>query len=131
MSSNDLLSDLLARLRNAQTARLSSIKAPYSNLLANVLSVLKDEGYIRGFEARNEGNKKFLDIELKYHEGQPVIRSLKRVSKPGRRSYSAMKDITPVYNGMGVVILSTDRGVLSDNQARHHNVGGEVLCYVF
>ena len=131
MSMNDLLSDMLARIRNAQNAKLSSISCPFSNLLANVLEVLKREGFIRDWRALEDGNKRSLEIELKYHEGQPVMKLLKRVSSPGRRHYSSASDLQPVYNGLGMAILSTDQGVISDNDARIANVGGEVLCYVF
>ena len=131
MAMNDLLSDMLTRIRNGQSARLSHISCPFSKLLANVLNVLKHEGYIRDWSEVSEGNKRSLEIELKYHEGEPVIRQLKRVSKPGRRTYSAVSDLKSVYNGLGIAVLSTDRGVVSDNDARLQNLGGEVLCYVF
>ncbi len=131
MAINDLLSDMLTRIRNGQNARLSHISCPFSGLLANVLNVLKNEGYIREWREVAEGNKRSLEVELKYHEGEPVIKMVKRVSTPGRRHYSAVTDLKPVYNGLGVAILSTDRGVISDNDARLQNLGGEVLCYVF
>lgn len=131
MAMNDLLSDLLTRIRNGQQAKLAQIDAPYSGLSANVLEVLKREGYIRDWRATEDGNKKSLEIELKYHEGQPVIHELKRVSTPGRRQYTAVSKIKPFFNGLGVVILSTSKGVISDHEARQHNVGGEVLCAVF
>lgn len=131
MAMNDLLSDMLTRIRNGQNARLSHISCPFSKLLSNVLEVLKNEGFIRDWSEVSDGNKRSLEIQLKYHEGDPVIKMMKRVSKPGCREYSSVADFKPVYNGLGVAILSTDRGVLSDNDARVHNVGGEVLCYVF
>ncbi len=131
MAMNDLLSDMLTRIRNGQNARLSRISCPFSKLLSNVLEVLKNEGFIRDWEAVEEGNKRSLEIELKYYEGDPVIKTLKRVSTPGCRHYSSVDDLKPVHNGLGVAILSTDRGVISDNDARIHKVGGEVLCYVF
>jgi small subunit ribosomal protein S8 len=131
MAINDLLSDMLTRIRNGQNARLLRITCPFSKLLVNVLEVLKKEGYIREWQEHSEGNKRFLEIELKYHEGTPVIRMIKRVSTPGKRHYSSVSDLKSVYNGLGIAILSTDQGVISDNEARIANLGGEVLCYVF
>jgi small subunit ribosomal protein S8 len=128
----DPLGDMLTRIRNGQMAKKSSVTAPASRLRANVLEVLKREGYIRGYsfaEQRTGVNE--LTIELKYHEGQPVIRDISRVSKPGRRVYSRIKDLPKVSNGLGISILSTPRGVMSDAEARAANVGGEVLCQVF
>ncbi len=131
MSMTDPLGDLLTRIRNGQRAGMSIVLSPASNLRANVLSVLKDEGYIRDFE-RNEivVGKPELTIHLKYFEGAPVIREIKRVSKPGRRVYSGIRDLPRICNGLGIAILSTPRGVMSDSQARENNVGGEVLCSV-
>jgi small subunit ribosomal protein S8 len=123
---------MLTRIRNGQRARKQSVLAPASRLHARVLDVLKREGYIRGYneqEAR-PGVREFT-IELKYHEGEPVIREISRVSRPGRRVYSKIKDLPKVYNGLGVSILSTPRGVISDSEAREAHVGGEVLCKVF
>lgn len=131
MSVNDPLSDMLTRIRNGQQARLSRVSCPSSKLLRNVLGVLKDEGYIRDFSTQEEGGKASLIIDLKYHDGEPVIREVKRVSKPGRRMYAPMKDLPRVHNGLGLSVVSTSRGVLSDYQARQANVGGEVLCTVF
>ena len=128
----DPLGDMLTRIRNGQMAKKASVTAPASRLRANVLEVLKREGYIRGYsqmEARAGINE--LTIELKYHEGQPVIRRIARVSKPGRRVYSRIKDLPKVSNGLGISILSTPRGVMSDAEARAAKVGGEVLCQVF
>jgi len=132
MSMSDPLGDMLTRIRNGQRARKDSIVAPASKLRANVLEVFKREGYIRGYkqyEIRPGINE--LKIELKYHEGDPVIREIHRVSKPGRRVYSGIKDLSRVYNGLGISVLSTPRGVMSDAEARAANVGGEVLCQVF
>ncbi len=132
MSMSDPLGDMLTRIRNGQRARKESVLAPASKLRSNVLEVFKREGFIRGFsqyEVRPGVNE--IKIELKYHEGEPVIRELRRVSKPGRRVYSGIKDLPRVYNGLGISILSTPRGVLSDAEARAANVGGEVLCRVF
>lgn len=131
MSMNDLLSDMLTRIRNGQQAKLARITCPYSGLCANVLDVLKREGYIREWRALEDGNKKSLEIELKYHEGVAVIHKLKRISTSGRRQYTPIADLKPFFNGLGVVILSTAKGVLSDHEARQQNVGGEVLCAVF
>ena len=132
MSMSDPLGDMLTRIRNAQHAKLSVCTAPASNLRANVLDVLKREGFIRGFskEEVRPGIAQ-LRIELKYSEGQPVIKEINRVSRPGRRVYSKIKELPRVYSGLGVSILSTPRGVMSDVEARAANVGGEVLCRVF
>lgn len=132
MSFSDPLGDMLTRIRNGQKARKSSIISPASKLRENVLEVLKNEGYIRGYSKQeiSEGIGQ-LTIELKYYEDQPVIRSLDRVSKPGRRVYAKIKDLKPVNNGLGTIILSTPKGILSDGNARELNVGGEVLCNVF
>lgn len=132
MSVNDPLGDMLTRIRNAQMRGKSNVSTPASKLRAWVLDVLADEGYIRGYERKDTDNGQGeLVIELKYYEGTPVIRDVKRVSKPGRRVYMSIKDIQPVRNGLGVSILSTPKGVMSDAHARAANVGGEVLCTVF
>ncbi len=129
---SDPVGDLLTRIRNGQAARLSSVHSPASKLRVNLLEVLKREGYIRDYAiTEKDGGKSELNIELKYSEGQPVIREIKRVSKPGRRVYTQIKDVPRVYNGLGISILSTPRGVLSDREAREANVGGEILCRVF
>lgn len=132
MAINDPVGDMLTRIRNAQNRKLASVVTPASNLRANVLEVLQKEGYIRGFE-RHEISPGLAEIkiELKYHEGEPVIRTIKRISKPGRRVYSKIKDLPRPFNGLGIAVLSTPRGVMSDNEAREANVGGEVLCQVF
>ena len=133
MTMSDPLGDMLTRIRNGQKAGLPSVSSPASRLRANVLEVLKREGYIRGFSERAERNQGFneLRIELKYHEGQPVIRDIARVSKPGRRVYSKVTDLPRVFNGLGISILSTPKGVMTDHDARENNVGGEVLCQIF
>ncbi|MEK0085731.1 30S ribosomal protein S8 [Benzoatithermus flavus] len=132
MAMSDPLGDMLTRIRNGQMANKSAIKAPASKLRANVLEVLRREGYIRGYETVDLGGGKMeLNIQLKYHNGEPVIRELRRVSKPGRRIYAGVKELPKVYNGLGIAILSTPRGVLSDAEAREARVGGEVLCTVF
>jgi len=129
---NDPLGDMLTRIRNAQMRGKSTVKTPASKLRAWVLDVLADEGYIRGYEkSETENGQGELTISLKYFEGTPVIRDLKRVSKPGRRVYMGVKDIPSVRNGLGVSIVSTPKGVMSDAAARSANVGGEVLCTVF
>ncbi len=132
MSMSDPVGDMLTRIRNGQSARLDSITAPASRLRANVLDVLQREGFIRGFfEEELRPGIRELRIELKYDNGRPVIREIKRVSKPGRRVYSKIADLPKHYNGLGIAILSTPRGVMSDNEARAANVGGEVICKVF
>jgi len=126
------LGDMLTRIRNAQRARHSVCLAPASKLRANVLGVLKREGFIRGYEAEElRPGVAQLRIELKYNEGEPVIKEISRVSKPGRRVYAKIKELPRVYAGLGISILSTPRGVMSDAEARAANVGGEVLCRVF
>lgn len=132
MSMSDPLGDMLTRIRNGQRARMTSVKSPASRLRENVLSVLQSEGYIRGFETSEvRAGISEIRIELKYQEGEPVIRELSRVSTPGRRVYSAIRELPRVRNGLGVMILSTPKGVLSDADAREANVGGEILCRVF
>ena len=132
MSMTDPLGDMLTRIRNGQQAKKSTVMAPASKLRSNVLEVLKREGFIRGYtqEEVRPGITE-LTIELKYHDGAPVIREISRVSTPGCRVYSKIKDLSRVYNGLGISILSTPRGVMSDAEARGANVGGEVLCKVF
>ena len=132
MAISDPLGDMLTRIRNGQKAGKATIVSPASKQRANVLEVLKREGYIRGYQQSNgeSGGVEFR-IELKYHEGHPVIREISRVSRPGRRVYSKVAELPRVYNGLGISILSTPRGVMSDNEARAANVGGEVLCRVF
>ncbi len=128
----DPLADMLTRIRNGQQARKSAVLSPASKMRGSVLDVLKREGYIRGYsKAELDAGKPAFSIELKYQEGRPVIAELHRVSKPGRRVYSGIKDLPRYYGGLGISILSTPRGVLSDIEARQQNVGGEVLCRVF
>jgi small subunit ribosomal protein S8 len=132
MMMNDPIGDMLTRIRNAQMRGKSTVKTPASKLRAWVLDVLASEGYIRGYEkAETENGQGEITISLKYFEGEPVIRDLKRVSKPGRRVYMSVQDIPVVRNGLGVSIVSTPKGVMSDASARSANVGGEVLCTVF
>ena len=131
MPMTDPLGDMLTRIRNGQQARKDSILTPASKLRANVLDVLQREGYIRGYSEEVLAGQKGLRIELKYFEGQPAIQHLARVSKPGRRVYSASRELPRIRNGLGITIVSTPRGVLSDAEARDQNVGGEVLAEVF
>lgn len=132
MSMTDPLGDMLTRIRNGQRASKSTVIAPSSKFRCNVLEVLKREGYIRGFEEYDvRTGIKEVRIELKYHEGEPVIQEIKRVSTPGRRVYSKIKDLPTFYNGLGISVISTPQGVMSDAEARAANVGGEVLCRVF
>jgi len=129
---NDPLGDMLTRIRNAQMRRKNKVTTPGSRLRANVLDVLRAEGYIRDYSSTDFGNGRTeFEIELKYYEGEPVIRTIERVSKPGRRVYSAVSNMPRVANGLGITILSTPQGVMADHEAREKNVGGEVLCTVF
>ncbi len=129
---NDPLGDLLTRIRNGQSARLSAISSPSSKHRISVLELLKREGYIRDFSVTKKDNgANELSVELKYAEGQPAIKEISRVSRPGRRVYSKVTEVPRVYNGLGISILSTPRGVLSDREALEQNVGGELLCKVF
>jgi small subunit ribosomal protein S8 len=127
----DPLGDMLTRIRNGQQAKKDSVLTPASKLRANVLEVLKREGFIRGFSADESSKHPPLRIELKYFEGEPAIKHVARVSKPGRRIYSGSRELPTVRNGLGITIVSTPKGVLSDNEARAQNVGGEVLAEVF
>jgi len=129
---SDPLGDMLTRIRNGLTRRKNRISSPSSKLRANVCEVLKSEGYIRDYSTVEYDNgKSEIEIELKYYEGSPVIREISRISRPGLRVYSSVKNIPSVSNGLGISILSTPKGVMADHQARDENVGGEVLCRVF
>jgi small subunit ribosomal protein S8 len=129
---SDPLGDMLTRIRNAQLRRRGSVSTPGSRLRANVLDVLKSEGYIRDYSTVEFGNGRTeFEIELKYYEGEPVIRRISRVSKPGRRVYASVGAMPRVADGLGITILSTPQGVMADHEAREKNVGGEVLCQVF
>jgi len=128
----DPLADMLTRIRNALMRNKSNVVTPASKLRQRVLDVLESEGYIRGYaRVEQDGEFPVFEIELKYHEGTPVIKRLERISKPGRRVYSSVDDLPRVFNGLGVSILSTSKGVMSDVNAREENVGGEILCQVF
>lgn len=132
MSMNDPLGDMLTRIRNGQQAGKDIIECPYSRLQERVCEVLKDEGFIRGYTTEDRGNnKKSLMIQLKYAEGRGAIRQIDRVSKPGRRVYTNVKTMPRFFNGLGVLVVSTPQGVMTDYKARAANVGGEVLCQVF
>ncbi len=132
MAMNDPLGDLITRIRNAQMRRKSKISTPGSKLRARLLDVLQAEGYIRGYTSVDQGaGRTEFEIELKYFDGEPVIRKIERVSKPGRRVYSSVTNMPRVANGLGVTILSTPKGVMADHEARDKNVGGEVICQVF
>ncbi|HEX9646931.1 MAG TPA: 30S ribosomal protein S8 [Alphaproteobacteria bacterium] len=132
MTMSDPLGDMLTRIRNGQRVHKAIVRCPASRLRVNVLEVLRKEGYIRGFRRLDEeAVQPLLEIELKYQEGTPVIQEISRVSRPGQRVYSSIRDLARVYNGLGISILSTPRGVMSDADARAANVGGEVLCKVF
>ncbi len=132
MAINDPVGDLITRIRNAQMRRHSTLSVPASKLRGWVLDVLEAEGYIRGYSrVEREGDKPAFDVELKYFEGEPVIQKIRRISKPGRRVYSSVGDLPSVRNGLGISIVSTPKGVMSDAAARDANVGGEVLCEVY
>lgn len=132
MTMTDPLGDMLTRIRNAQMRKSSKVSTPGSTLRKHVLDVLQSEGYIRGYSTVDFDNgRSEFEIELKYYDGEPVIREIERVSRPGRRVYASVKAIPRVANGLGVSILSTPKGVMSDAEARDQNVGGEVLCRVF
>ena len=132
MLMNDPLGDMLTRIRNAQMRKRGKVSTPGSKLRARVLEVLQQEGYIRGYSTTEYGNGRTeFEIELKYFDGEPVIRSIERVSKPGRRVYASVDAMPRVADGLGITILSTPKGVMADHAARESNVGGEVLCKVF
>jgi small subunit ribosomal protein S8 len=132
MSMTDPIADMITRIRNGQRANKSSVSTPASRLRGAVLDVLESEGYIRGYtKGESESGKPTFEVELKYSEGKPVIVDIQRISKPGRRVYSGVGDLPRIMNGLGISIVSTPRGVMSDIEARKQNVGGEVLCRVF
>jgi len=132
MSLNDPIGDLITRIRNAQMRNKSKVSSPGSKLRESVLEVLKSEGYIRGYASvEHTSGRSELEIELKYFDGEPVIREIARVSKPGRRVYASVKNLPRINNGLGISIVSTPKGIMADHEARDQNVGGEVLCTVF
>jgi len=132
MTMTDPLGDMLTRIRNGHNAKKATVESPMSKLRAAVLEVLKKEGFIRGFAIKKNDNKKnILIIELKYFEGKPAIKEIKRASRPGLRLYSSMKEMPLNYGGLGISIVSTSKGLMSDHEARNANIGGEILCSVF
>ena len=132
MTLTDPIGDMFSRIRNGQMRSLNSIDIPSSNFRMNILKILKEEGYIKDYYIeKTENNKVSLKINLKYYEGNPVIKEIKRISKPGRRVYSRASSISKVMNGLGLAILSTPKGVMSDTEARKNNIGGEIICRVF
>jgi len=132
MAVNDPIGDMIARIRNAQLRNKSKVSMPGSKLRERVLEVLKSEGFIRGYAAvAHASGRSELEIELKYFEGEPVIREIERISKPGRRVYASVRNLPRINNGLGVAILSTPKGVMADHEARDANVGGEIICTVF
>jgi len=130
MSMTDPVADMLTRIRNGQMAEKLAVSMPSSKLKKAIAQVLKDEGYIESYAVRNDTEKPMLDIELKYYTGKPVIERIERISRPGLRIYRGMQDLPKVMNGLGIAIISTPRGVMTDRKARSINVGGEVLCIV-
>ena len=132
MNINDPVGDMITRIRNAYMRGKETVDSPCSNLRINVLEVLRDEGFIRGYSQTDfDGGKSEIQIDLKYHEGESVIKEIKRISKPGRRVYSSVDSMPLVRNGLGISVISTSKGVMSDKKARTNNVGGEILCVVF
>jgi small subunit ribosomal protein S8 len=131
MSMNDPLGDLLTRIRNAQMRNKNKVTSPNSRLRESVLDVLKNEGYIRGYAVVEREGRSEIEVELKYFDGEPVIREIERISKPGRRVYTSVRNLPRINNGLGVAIVSTPKGVMADHDARDANVGGEILCTVF
>lgn len=130
MSMSDPISDMLTRIRNAQMAEKITVSMPSSKLKAAIAKVLQDEGYIEGFHVSENAGKPTLEIGLKYYAGRPVIENIQRVSRPGLRSYKGCKDIPKVMNGLGIAIVSTSKGLMTDHKARANGIGGEVLCFV-
>ena len=131
MSLSDPIGDMIARVKNAQARNHKKVELPSSNFKSKIADILKNEGFIKDFKVNPENNKSVLSLELKYHSGNPVINTFERISKPGRRVYSRATSIPKVMNGLGLAILSTPKGVMSDAEARKKNVGGEIICRVF
>ena len=128
----DPIGDMFTRIRNGQMRSITTVDVPASKFRLKILEILKSEGYINNFFIdNNENNKKILKVDLKYYEGTPVIKEIKRVSKPGRRVYSSANSIPKIQNGLGLAIISTSRGIMSDSEARKNNIGGEIICRVF
>lgn len=131
MNLTDPIADMLTRIRNANSVKHESVKIPFSNMKHGIANILKNEGYIKDFELKEDGSKKDVVVLLKYVDGEKVIKGLKRISKPGRRVYSGVEELPKVLGGLGIAIVSTPRGVITDKECRKHSVGGEVLCYVW
>ena len=131
MSFVDPIGDMITRIRNAQLRALNNVSIPSSKFRAKILEVLKQEGYIANYKILSENKKETLQVDLKYHKGLPVIKEIKRVSKPGRRIYAKASSIPKIQNGLGLAIVSTSMGIMSDNDARTKNIGGEIICRVF
>ena len=131
MHLTDPIADMLTRLRNGNTARHTDVKVPFSKIKESIANILKNEGYIAGYEIKEEGNIRDIVITLKYMDGDAVIKGLKRISKPGRRVYTSVENLPKVLGGLGIAIVSTPKGVITDKECRKHSVGGEVLCYVW
>ena len=132
MSFVDPIGDMITRIRNAQMRLLSSVKVPRSNFRVQILDILKKEGYISDYKVLSDSsNKNSLSVDLKYYNGNPVIKDIKRISKPGRRIYARADSIPTIQNGLGLAIVSTSKGIMSDNEARNQNIGGEIICRVF
>lgn len=131
MHLTDPIADMLTRIRNANIAKHSSVVIPFSKIKESIANILKNEGYITDFEVKEEETKKNILVTLKYFEGEPVVKGLKRISKPGRRVYSSVDNLPKVLGGLGIAIVSTPKGVLTDKECRKHSVGGEVICYIW
>ena len=131
MNLTDPIADMLTRIRNANAAKHSTVAVPFSNIKESIANILKNEGYIVDYEIKEEGAKKDIVVSIKYVDGEAVIKGLKRISKPGRRVYSSVENLPKVLGGLGIAIVSTPKGVLTDKECRKHNVGGEVLCYAW
>ena len=131
MSLSDPIGDMIARVKNAQSRNHKKVDLPSSNFKTKIANILKNEGFIKDFKVNNENNKTILSLELKYHSGNPVINAFERVSKPGRRIFSSAEGLPKINNGLGIAIVSTPKGVMSDADARKNNLGGEIICRVF
>ena len=131
MHLTDPIADMLTRIRNANLAKHNTVKIPFSKIKESLANILKSEGYINNFEVKEEGTKKDIIVSLKFMDGEAVIKGLKRISKPGRRVYTSVESLPKVLGGLGIAIVSTPKGVITDKECRKHSVGGEVLCYVW
>ena len=131
MHLTDPIADMLTRIRNANLAKHNTVKIPFSKIKESLANILKSEGYINNFEVKEEGTKKDIIVSLKFMDGEAVIKGLRRISKPGRRVYTSVESLPKVLGGLGIAIVSTPKGVITDKECRKHSVGGEVLCYVW